>query len=200
MKPSPWLSGTLGRLSRRERVVIAAGAGVSALALLAVLVAFPQVRHWVEREEQIAVRAERLARLEALVGREDTARQRLGELQRAQVGAGRQLLAGETAAVAASSLQLLLNRYAAESRVTLDGVDAVSRSGEEGGITEIPARVAVRGDVYGLVDFLFYLQNGEKLLVVDDLRVNAGGVGQHRQMLTTSVSLHGYYRSHGGGG
>ena len=30
---------------------------------------------------------------------------------------------------------------------------------------------AVRGDIYGLVDLLFYLQHGEKLLVIDDLRV-----------------------------
>jgi hypothetical protein len=109
------------------------------------------------------------------------------------------LLAGETAAVAGSSLQLLLNRYAQESRVVLDRVDAVRPSGTEAGILEVPARVAVRGDIYGLVDLLFYLQNGEKLLVIDDMRVSEGrGNRSGQRLLTMSVSLHGYYRTQEG--
>jgi len=198
MRVTPWLSATYHRLSRRERVVVAVGGSVSLLALLAVLVVLPQARRWADREEQIAMRGEQLARLEALIAREETVRQRLVDLQQARASAGRLLLAGETAAVAGSSLQLVLNRYAAESRVVLDRVDVVRSSGEEGGITEIPARVAVRGDVYGLVDLLFYLQHGEKLLVIDDLRVSeTRGSRSDQDLLTVSMSLHGYYR--GGG-
>jgi len=195
MRVSPWLSATYRRLTRRERLVIASGGGVSLLALLAVLVVLPQARQWQDREEQIAVRGEQLARLEALIAREETVRQRLVELQQARASAGRLLLAGETAAVAGSSLQLLLNRYAEESRVVLDRVDAVRSAGGEEGITEIPARVTVRGDIYGLVDLLFYVQHGEKLLVIDDLRVSEtrGGRGSE-SLLTVSMSLHGYYR------
>jgi hypothetical protein len=173
--------------------VIAAGGGVSALALLTVLVVLPQARRWLDREEQIAMRAEQLARLEALIAREETVRQRLRDLEQARASAGRLLLPGETAAIAGSSLQLLLNRYAAESRVVLDRVDAVRPAGGEGGITEVPASVTVRGDIYGLVDLLFYLQQGEKLLVIDDLRVSASRGAEN--LLTMSLGLHGYYRS-----
>ncbi len=195
MRVSPWLSATYRRLSRRERVVVVVGGSVSALALLAVLVVLPQARRWLDREEEIAMRGEQLARLEALIAREAAVRERLVELQQARASAGRLLLAGETAAVAGSSLQVLLNRYAAESRVVLDRVDAVRPSGQETGITEVPARVAVRGDIYGLVDLLFYLQHGEKLLVIDDLRVSETRGGRSEEdLLTVSVSLHGYYR------
>ncbi len=199
MKASPWLSATYRRLSKRERAVIAVGGGVSVLALLAVLLVIPQGRRWLDREDRIAMRSEQLARLEALISREDSVRQQLVELRQARAGAGRLLLAGETAAVAASSLQLLLNRYATESRVVLDRVDAVSRTTEaEGSIEEIPARVTVRGDIYGLVDLLFYLQHGEKLLVIDDLRVSGVRAGLRAEdLLTVTVNLHGYYR--GGG-
>ncbi len=199
MKASPWLSATYRRLSKRERAVIAVGGGVSVLALLAVLLVIPQGRRWLGREDRIAMRSEQLARLEALISREDSVRQQLVELRQARAGAGRLLLAGETAAVAASSLQLLLNRYATESRVVLDRVDAVSRTTEaEGSIEEIPARVTVRGDIYGLVDLLFYLQHGEKLLVIDDLRVSGVRAGLRAEdLLTVTVNLHGYYR--GGG-
>ena len=78
-------------------------------------------------------------------------------------------------------------------------MDAVSRPADTEGITEIPARISVRGDIYGLVDLLFYLQNGEKLLVVDELRVGQVPAGRGTvELLTASVSLHGYYRNRGG--
>ena len=199
MRVSPWLSATYRRLTRRERTVIATGGAVSVLALLAVSVVLPQSRRWLEREDRITMRSEQLARLDALISQEDRVRQRLVDLRQARAGVGRLLLVGETAAVAASSLQLLLNRYATESRVALDRVDAVSRTAdEEGNIEEIPARVTVRGDIYGLVDLLFYLQHGEKLLVIDDLRVSGVSAGMRTDdLLTVSVSIHGYYR--GGG-
>lgn len=196
----PWLSSMLGRLSRREQVVVAAGSGVSLLAVLGVFVLSPAVSRWTDREAQIGLRVEQLARLQSLIERRGSIERRLQELQHAREVGGRRLLEGETPAVAASNLQLLLNRYATESRLVLDRVDAVTRGGTEAGITEIPARIAVRGDIYGLVDLLFYLQHGEKLLVIDDLRVgdarSAIGGGP---LMTISVSLHGYYRSAGTG-
>ncbi|MEJ2237798.1 MAG: type II secretion system protein GspM [Gemmatimonadales bacterium] len=181
-------------------MVVAVGGGVSVVALLAVMVVLPQGLRWMDREDQIAIQSEQLARLEALVSREDSVRRQLTDLQQARVSADRLLLEGETAAVAASSLQLLLNRYATESRVALARVDAVSRTPESGrGVLEIPARVAVQGDIYGLVDLLFYVQHGEKLLVIDELRVSETRVGQGSQdLLTVSIGVHGYYR--GGAG
>jgi hypothetical protein len=190
------LSATLNRLSRRERVVVAAGTAVSLVAVLVVLVVLPGVGRWRDREAQIVLRAEQLARLQALIEREAMIRERRGSLEQARAVAGRRLLEGETAAVAASNLQVLLNRYATESRLVLDRVDAVTRRQGGHGIVEIPARIAARGDVFGLVDLLFYLQHGEKLLVIDDLRVdNARGAVSGDQLLTMSVSLHGYHRS-----
>lgn len=200
MKATPWLSSIFGRLSRRERVVVAAGAGVSLLAVLTVFVVVPAVGRWVDREAEIELRAEHLARLQSLVDRRASIERRLQELEHDRDVAGRRLLEGETPAVAASSLQLLLNRYATESRLVLDRVDAVTQRGSAGGITEIPARIAVRGDIYGLVDLLFYLQHGEKLLVIDDLRVgDARSASGEAALLTISLSLHGYYRNAGAG-
>lgn len=195
----PWLSATLSRLSKRERLTVAGGGTVSIVAVLAVFVVLPGARQWLDREAEIELRAEQVARLQALIDREEAIRRRVGSLEEARATAGRRLLEGETAAVAASNLQVLLNRYASESRLVLDRVDAVTRRQGGDGIVEIPARIAVRGDVFGLVDLLFYLQHGEKLLVIDDLRVdNARGAVTGDQLLSMSVSLHGYHRGPGG--
>ena len=199
MRTFPWLSAFLARLSKRERLVVGAGAGISGLTVLAVLVVLPLGRRWLEREDQIAARAEQLARLEDLISRADELRQRQAALEQGRAVAARRLLEGETAPVAASNLQILLDRYATESHVTLDRVDAVSGAESQEAVLEIPARIAATGDVYGLVDFLFYIHNGEKLLAVDDLRVQPARVGPGgEQLLAVSINLHGYYRRRAG--
>ena len=74
-----------------------------------------------------------------------------------------------------------------------------------------------QGDIYGLVDFLFRLERGDKLLALDELSLNAGfGPGflpgfvqsfgqrirlrlvQAPQSLTWSLGLHGLYRASSG--
>jgi len=200
MRTFPWLSATYRRLDPRERVVVAAGAVLSVGAVLAVLVLVPLARHWGDREAEIRMRGEQLARIEALVASRETVERQLADLRGARADAGQRLLEGGTMAVAASGLQILLNRYAAESKVTLERVDVVSQAGAPDSITQVPARIAVRGDIYGLVDLLFYLQHGQKLLVIDDFRAMSGQTGRPGEsLLTATVSLHGYYRGTGGG-
>lgn len=185
----------LTRLSRRERRVVAWGVGVSASALIAVYLIVPFVNRWKEREEAIAVKAEQVARLEAILQAEPESRERLVELEAAReryVGA---FLTGRTSALAASTLQTLLNGYADRSRVTLQNVD-IAREAEELGesLERIDLQLRVLGDIYGLVDLLFYIQNGEKLLVPDGLSVAAARArGSTEELLTWTLSLHAYY-------
>ena len=199
MKTSPWLSATLQRLNPRERRVVAAGAAVSAAALFLVLLVLPFAHQWVTREAAIAASREQWTRLQSLVSGESRLRRALDTVRLAQQSVRGRLLAGTTPAVAASNLQVLLQRYADESAVQLDRVDAVSeaepsREGGGGGLLAIPVRLQVHGDVYGLVDFLYRLQHGEKLLVTDELGINAGlGSTLGSQSLTWSVRLHGLY-------
>ena len=195
MRPFPWLSATYRRLNPRERIVVLVGAALSSVAVLTVLVALPVARRWTDREAEIRLRAEQLARLEGLIASREPIARQLAAMQDARAEAAQRLLEGETMAVAASGLQLLLNRYAAESKVTLDRVDVVNQAAAPDSIAPVPARIVVRGDIYGLVDLLFYLQHGQKLLVIDDLRANAVQTGRAGEAnLTATVSLHGYYR------
>src|SRR5438034_1176747 len=101
--------------------------------------------------------------------------------------------------------------------VLLDRVDAAGEPRpDKPGLLAIPVQLQGRGDVYGLVDFLYRLQHGEKLLVTDELSLNAGfepvltaeleggGGGARPQNLSWSLRLHGLYGAattgEGGGG
>lgn len=167
------------------------GAAVSIAALALVYVVLPLVDHWQEREGATRVKVEQLARLEALAARRGDIEQAVTELRDLHERSRDRVLAGATAAVAASSLQLLLQRYADESRVAVQRVDVAAQGDSaEAGLVSVPARLFAQGDIYGLVDLLFYLQQGETLLVIDDIRITDGaGPG----LLGMTIALHGYY-------
>jgi len=161
----------------------------------------PVVTRWLERETEIQLRAEQLARLKSLVSQGDAIAEAVESLREERRFASRRLLAGNTPAVAASGLQQLMNRYAEESRVQLDRVDVAGDLSADGNdLLAIPARLAGRADIYGLVDLLFYLQQGEKLLEIDGFRVGTGrGAGVEANLVSWSIELHGYYAENPGG-
>jgi hypothetical protein len=190
------LSGWYRRLSARERRVVTAGALVSVLALLTAWVVLPFARRWQDREMAIAAQETRLTQLRTLVEGEAAAKQRLASRQQARGALRQRLLIGSTPALAASSLQALLQTYADTSRVNLERVDLVAEPGaaEDRALPIIPVRLSGHGDIYGLTALLSRLQHGEKLLVIDELSVNAGAVaGNQPDLLVFSVRLHGAY-------
>ena len=196
MSPSQSLSAWFRRLSRRERRVVAAGAMVSTLALLAVWVVLPFVSRWQNREAAIEAKQSQLAQLRGLVGADSAARQSLSARLRARPALRERLLTGATPALAASDLQALLQGYADANRVTLTRVDLVAQPGAAGdeGVPAIPVRLSAHSDIHGLTGLLSHLQYGEKLLVIDELTVNVGTVaGDRPDLLTFSVRLHGAY-------
>jgi len=189
------LSEWFARLEPRERLVVAGGAIACAVLLLAVYVIVPFAKRWSDREAAITAKAEQLARLQSLVDSEAALQQVVDELEQSRSRRGRRLLVGTTPALAASTLQTLVRSYADQSRVTLQRVNLSGQDEpEESGLTPVGLQVTVLGDLYGLVDFLYFLQNGEKLLVIDELQVTANprrGVAQ--QLMSWTLRLHGYY-------
>jgi hypothetical protein len=199
MKRFHWLSASFQRLSRREQRVVTAGAAVSAAALLVVFVLLPIAGLWSRRDARYAVNRDELVRLQTLVASQTQLRQALEEQQRV-LGVSVGLLAtGSTPELAASNLQALVQRYAEESVVQLDRIFVAGEAKPNSqGLMSIPVQLQGQGDIYGLVDFLFRLQHGEKLLLIDDLSVTAGlPHTDRREFITWSITMHGLYATPG---
>src|SRR5437667_515001 len=224
MKALSWRFDTLRRLNlnTRERRVVLGGALVSATALLIVLLGLPFAHHWAVREAAYTTSREQWLRLAALAANTDRLRRALDEQQSAYAADEARLVTGATPALAASALQGLLQRYADESSVQLNRVDVASQPRpDRPGLLAIPVQLQCQGDIYGLVDFLSRLEQGEKLLVVEELSLNAAvgvpfdlsvgrqagqdpgprvgpRVAKPSQYLSWSLRLHGLYGAVGG--
>jgi hypothetical protein len=199
MKVFQSLSDSFQRLSRRERLVVPAGLAVSLAALCVTQVVLPFADRWATRERAYAASREQWMRLDGLVVSEGRLRQALNREHSVQRSSGDLLVPGTTPALAASGLQDLLRRYAEESMLQLDRVDVAGQpKADRPGLLEIPVALQGEGDIYGLVDFLFRVQHGERLLVIDELLVNAGFArpglpDDGARTLTWSLRAHGLY-------
>jgi type II secretion system (T2SS) protein M len=189
--PSAWLRG----LSRRERLFIAGGAVIGGSALAFALFAGPLLERWTSREAALEANRQRGARLQALVASESALRQALQTRRRDHAATMQLLLVGATPALAASNLQAQLQQYADESFVQLNRVDVVGEpKAERPGLVAIPVVLQGQGDVYGLVDYLYRLQYGQRLLVIDDIAINSrSGWLDKDQTLLWTVRAHGLY-------
>lgn len=201
MKAFRSLSDSFRRLNRREQRVVFGGAGIVAGALLVVFALLPLWDRWSSREATYSASRDRYVRLQSLVASEGRLRRALGQQQQALRASVGLLATGSTAALAASNLQALVQRYAEESVVQLDRIYVAGEAKADSlGLVAIPVQVQGQGDIYGLVDFLFRLQHGEKLLVIDDMTITAGlpqtQTGR-REFIVWSMTMHGLYAPSG---
>jgi type II secretory pathway component PulM len=190
------------RLNPRERRVVAAGTIVSVVLLTTVWLVLPLEHRWSDRAVRLSAAHDRWERLSTLVASASRLRQTLDAAHATSAGVADQLVAGATPALAASSLQEVLQHDAGQSAVQLERVDAAGDPhADKPGLLAIPVQLQARGDLYGLVDFLGRLEQGNPLLVVDELTVNAGpdpadegpGAGGSPQALSWTLRLHGLY-------
>jgi type II secretory pathway component PulM len=210
MKALPWLSDSLGRLKPREQRVVVGGAILCVAALVIVELVLPIAHQWELRDTAYAAARDqwvRLATLNASMGRLQRVRDEHNDSFDADA---ERLVDGATPALAASNLQGLLQGYATESAVQIERVDVASEAHpDRAGLLTIPVQLQARGDVAALVDFLYRLEHGDKLLVIDELTVNASSEallsgasavassGAQAQTLSWTLSLHGLYGTDG---
>lgn len=174
--------------------------------LATVWLVLPFAQHWSSRAARVAAAQERWGRLATLVANSGRLRQTLEAAKHTSVSDEDRLVAGATPALAASSLQELVQRDATESSIQLERVDAAGEpQTDHSGLLGIPVELQARGDLYGFVAFLTRLEQGSPLLVIDEMTVNGGldedddaqaaaaAANAPRQTLTWTLRLHGLY-------
>ncbi|MFN2433036.1 MAG: type II secretion system protein GspM [Gemmatimonadota bacterium] len=185
-------------MTAREQRTLRWGAAAGALILGYVLVLDPYLLRSAERDVALEERESRLARYEALERSLPALRERQARARALwQDDVAPRLLAAQAPAVAASALSEEVRRIAAESLLEVEREDVLA-AGQVGQLTSVPVQFSLRGDVYGLRDFLAALEAARIFLHVRELRVNATGdfgAGDAASApLQITVTLEGYLR------
>lgn len=168
------LSTLFARLNPRERRVVIGGAALAVASLVLVLGVLPFSARWSAREESIAGKRQQLERLTALIGSANSVQQAVDSMRSGRGARTARIFRAPTPALAAAKLQELLRTYAETSSVDLADVDVGGEPATDStGLTAIPVRLSANSDIHGLADLLWHIEQGEKLLIVDEMRLNA---------------------------
>ncbi len=155
----------------RERRTLAIGATVVAVAYLAIAWVLPAAARWRDREAMIEALRRQRAQLVALAERRESLEQGLRARLAAAEALPVRVVRGRTVALAAASMQEVLQEYATASRISVTRLDVASAPDSVGGALALPATVAATGDIYGLADFLSRLEHGRALLHVSEIAI-----------------------------
>lgn len=180
-------------LSRRERRTIVAGLIVSATGLAIAYGVLPFARRWTAREDVIAARSEQLARLQGLIAHEAQLSDAVAGQTAAVARGSQRLLSGRTPALAAATLQSVLQGFADQSQLTVSRLDvAGAPDTTAAAVPMIPATVSAIGDIYGVTSMLSFIQHGPQLLEISelDIRPNPALRGE---LLQFTIKLHAAY-------
>lgn len=147
-----------------------AGLTIVVVALLTRFAVVPFAARWSEREATIASTADRIERLHALIN--DDARLRSTLRSSENTSGARRLVSGRTTALAGSALQAAIQSAADRSKVAVNRLDlAGAPDSVVSSLPAIPVSISAVGDVYGLSEFLTFLNGGTPVVQVRQLTV-----------------------------
>jgi hypothetical protein len=161
-------------LEPRERRTIAIAGAVVSVAMVFAYGILPYARRWSAREDLIAARAERVARLNWLAEHEPELQKAAAErIARSGSVERPRLLAGRSPALAASALQTLVQGYADEAGITVRELNVAGAPDSSSVTSEaIPATVSAIGDIWGVSGFVSRLQHGSTLIDIREIGVS----------------------------
>ncbi|MBV9107951.1 MAG: hypothetical protein JO306_00915 [Gemmatimonadetes bacterium] len=181
-------------ISRRDRRVLAIGAGVIALLLL-VSRGVPAWRRWdadarTGAAELLRDEAEARTQVRILPALVDSAEARRNRLSRLAPS----LLDGESAASAGATLASILTGAAARAGVRLGSVQVAADTASASTFTRVSVRADATGDLQGITEMLQSLETAPELLAVRELSItqpDAGGPPDRPESLQVDLTIQG---------
>lgn len=159
-------NGNGALVSSREQRTIVWGLAIVVVAVVIMRGVVPFAQQWVAREERLAAVVQRTAQLRALAAQTPQLAQAATIAERELAGAPRRVLHARTSALAASTLQALLQEASDGAGLAVNRVD-VSPDGEDA----VTATLAVVGDIHGLAALLATLERGPRVVRIERLAV-----------------------------
>jgi Tfp pilus assembly protein PilO len=180
----------MATLSRRERVVIGAGAVVALVVGGYLFLVEPLIDRSRAAEVAVPAREASLERRRLLVAQQPRLAAELAGIDERLRREGARLLQGPTAPLAASELQKLTKDLLAGANMEVRS-ERVLPASEQNGLLEVPIELTLAGNIRDTVAALTRLERSGRLLTLKDVRIRALAVGQPRELLTT-LTVAGY--------
>ncbi|MEW5975197.1 MAG: type II secretion system protein GspM [Acidobacteriota bacterium] len=179
------------RFSTRERWLIGSALGVALLYLACEYYVFPVIDSLAETREKIALDSKRLVNYRRLLLGQDSVQAALGEAHKQLAIMEQGLLNNRSDALANAEIQGLVKGIAEAQGLTFRRTELVPVRQISPEYARVPTRIEVIGSIDQLVQLLVRLGSADKVLSVEEMRINPVQLGnpkEKRVLATLMVS------------
>jgi hypothetical protein len=182
-------------MTPRDRRALLSGLGIVVMAVVGLRLGPAVVSAVGNNRQDLASRAELLARMRADVRDATTLQDSADVVQKRVAALAGQLLGRGTEAQVSTSLEALISMAAEHSRVRVGSTEAVPDSTTAGAARRVSVRALVDSDTGGLLNFLLALAQESPALTVSDLQVAADlpAIPSAAEVLHSQVIVRGWY-------
>ena len=174
----------IGNLSRRERIFVGLAVVVGVILGGWFFVVEPILDHNRTASELVPAREQVLQQKRDLIARRTAITADLQATSTRFDKLAEGFLTSATPAVAASELQKIVKDMAAQAKTEVRS-ERILPPADRGELLEIPVEIAVSCEIRQLVDLLARLDESQKLLPVQDLKVRVVNLSQPKELLVT---------------
>jgi Tfp pilus assembly protein PilO len=174
----------IGNLSRRERIFVGLAVVVGVILGGWFFVVEPILDHNRTASELVPAREQVLQQKRDLIARRAAITADLQATSTRFDKLAEGFLTSATPAVAASELQKIVKDMAAQAKTEVRS-ERILPPADRGELLEIPVEIAVSCEIRQLVDLLARLDESQKLLPVQDLKVRVVNLSQPKELLVT---------------
>ena len=180
----------MATLTRRERVIVGAGAVVALAVGGYLFLVEPLLTRARDAEAMVPAREATLERRRLLVSQRPRLAEELAALEEWLERESARLLRGPTPPLAASELQKLVKDLLPAGGVEVRS-ERVLPPADQQGLQEIGVELTLVGSIRDTVAALARLERTDRLLTLRDVRIRVVAPGQPRELMTT-VTIAGY--------
>ena len=160
------------KLTQRDKRALTIGGVVILGVFLYLYVISPFLINNGNGSDEIDAQRGLLAKYRRTIAMEDRYQSALDQRKELGIDVSGRLISGHTPALAAAELSSLIRRFAEDTNVHINR-ENVNPAKQTGSHQKISLQLSISSDVIGLRDFLYQIQNDEKLLDVESLTVNS---------------------------
>jgi hypothetical protein len=160
------------KLTQRDKRALVIGGIIMIAAVLYTFGISPLITGDGNGSDEIDAERRLLAKYRQTIAMEEEYQKAINERKEMGVDLSGRLISGSTPALAAAELSNLIRSFAEESNAHINR-ETVNPARETGSHQKISLQLSITSDVIGLRDFLYMIQNDEKLLDVESLMVTS---------------------------
>ncbi len=178
----------IDKLNEKDKKALIVGGICLALYISIKFIAFPIYSSGEEKRQQIENKVFFIKKYYEILNQKAFYEQKRKANESIKNALAKRFLNKEKPALAAASLQKILEGYSKQSSVVIESA-RIEKPKYISGLLSVPVEISVRSDLKNLIRFLYLIENHEKFMIVEELTIRRSNKSDPEELISKLLVL-----------